>query len=174
MEPTWGFDGCWKPRLSVQTIVTSLFQKQRPEIIFFCSFLKLEFLSGFLSQGFCSFTGQEARKKVSGNMFWQKGHVLHWWEGQTEWMVQATSVWRQRDGWRESKGLPPCSWSEGQSRGGGKDQQAVRQRHRLAWDAICTKASSCLLHALQTCPEEQTLSSHKLLQSHLSKHCHPP
>lgn len=70
MESTWGFDDCWKSRLSVQrkTIITNKFvSKTEAWSNFVLYFSKPEFLSGFLSQGFCSLKGQEARSKVSGN-----------------------------------------------------------------------------------------------------------
>lgn len=94
----------------------------------FCVFHFLEFLSGFLSQGFCSFRGQEARRKVSGNTFIAARTCSSLMIGP----VRRSSSNFCLEAEENPQGCLYVLGFKGQALGGRKDQQAVRGRHRLA------------------------------------------
>lgn len=177
MEPTWGFDGCWKSRLSVQrqTIITNKFvSKIEPWSNFVLYFSELEFLSGFLSQGFCSFRGQEARRKVSGNTVLAEGACSSLVKGPDRKSSSSNSC-LQAEGWLKEN-LKGClhvpGWKDKHKEVGRTSRQ---EEGDTDWPEMpsAAKANSCLLHVLGMYPAGGTLSPHKLLQSHLSKRFHP-
>lgn len=162
MEPTWGFDGCWKSRLSVQrkTIITNKFVSKieawSNSVLYF---YKLEFLSEFLSQGFCSLREQETQRRVSRNTVLAAGARSSLVTGPErnsssnsclkaeEWLKRISRFLDWKDKHKEVKG----------SAGSKAEAQIGPKSHSGA------KAGSCLFHVLCICTEglsSQTLLNH--------------
>lgn len=161
MEPTWGFDGCWKSRLSVQrkTIITNKFVSKieawSNSVLYF---YKLEFLSEFLSQGFCSLREQETERRVSRNTVLAAGTRSSLVTGPDrssssnscleaeEWLKRISRFLDWKDKYKEVT-----------------DQLAVRQKHRLALKA--TLEPRLVLASSMFCVSvlREGLSSQKLL-----------
>ena len=170
MEPTWGFDGCWKSRLSVQrkTIITNKFVSKieawSNSVLYF---YKLEFLSEFPSQGFCSLREQETQRRVSRNTVLAAGARSSLVTGPDrssssnscleaeEWLKRISRFLDWKDKYKEVTG----------SAGSKTETQTGPKSHSGA------KAGSCLFHVLCICPEGGTILS-KTAESHLSKHFH--
>lgn len=173
MEPTWGFDGCWKSRRLVQrkAIITNKFVSQieaRSNSVFFNT--RISFwvpVPGILLLQRPGSTEEGIGWDCSGSRGMFFSSLV---PGPDRRSNSRNSCLRGTATAEENLWVPKL---KGQTQGGKKDQLAVRWRHRLAQKPPLQPRPALSSPVFCKSVLREGLSSHKLLQSHLSKHFHP-